>query len=625
MLQTMRRLAHSWVVKGLMLILMISFSIWGIGDIFRGNPLRETVANIGPVDISVQDLNRLFEETLARVRQQNPDMTGKHAREIGLLDRTLDNEIKRQLVDQDIKRLGIAVSPKEVLNTLAAQPQFRKSDGTFNKALFQQLLEHQGLSEQAFLIQGQQDLSRQVLLDSLNGSGAATQTMIDAVYRGKAQTRVFDVVTVDSSKMPVPAAPDDRTLQTFYDAHKDLFTAPEYRSLTIGVLASDSFAKDATISDDQVRKAYDEAGDRLTHPEQRDIVQVVVPTEAEAKKLAALARSGGLDKAAKDEKLSAVPLDHVAAGDLLPELATPVFALQAGQVSDPVHTQLGWHVVAVKTIIPAGKPDFNAAKDQLRDDLQRDQAVEAATRMVNQLDDDLAAGKSLDDIADALKMSLVKIPAVDARGLNPKGDEPTEFPNREVLLKDAFNQNAGDTSPVEDDKSGTYYVVRTEDVTPAAARPFDTIKPQVLAMWTSHEQLTAANAEAERIATDLRAGKPLDSVTGLPGVSSRVSSPISALGDSDPLLPPDILAQAMRMKKGEVATAASERNQVVARLKQINVADVSGKDPRQAMIEGQLIEGTRGELLDEYIAHLYRVFPVKIDTPLVDRLRQQGG
>jgi peptidyl-prolyl cis-trans isomerase D len=625
MLQSMRQLAHTWVVKGLMLFLAVSFSIWGIGDIFRGNTLQKSVAKVGGVSISVQELNHLFEETLAQARQKvDPNLTAQQARNMGLLDKTLDNEIKRKLVDMDIKRQGINVGPDAILKVLAAQPQFRMKDGSFNKALFRQLLEQQRLSEASFLAQSQQDLSRQVLLDALSGSHVVPQVMSDTLYKARAQKRVLDVVTVDASKIGGIPAPDDKALHDFYDQNAKLFEAPEYRSITVASLSAETVDADISISDDQVKKEYDAKLDQLAQPEQRNVLQVVVQDEEKAKQLSKQAEtSGNLASTAKESKETAIPLDQLEEKNLMPELSKVVFAMHEGEVSSPIKTQLGWHVVQLKKIQPAGTPSFAEVKDKLRDDMRRDQSVEAVTRTVNQLDDQLAAGHSLDDIADGLKMRLVKIPAVDIAGLLPDGKAPAELPNKDAVLKDAFTQNAGETSPVEDDKSGNYFVVRTDDITPSGVRPFDTVKNKVAEAWKAHEQMAKAQAEAKKIAASLREGKAPSSFDGDEGVSSRTSLPLSLLGDADNTLPPELVTQAFKLKKGETATAASGSKQVVARLASVIDADTAKPDTRKNIVTGEIARTESTELLDQYMQHLYTVFPVTKNAALLDQLRQK--
>ena len=625
MLQSMRQIAHSWVVKGLMLFLIVSFSIWGIGDVFRGNSLRKTVAKVGNSDISVQQLNRLFEETLAQARQKvAPNLTAQQARQMGLLEKALEGEIKRQLIDMEIQRQGINVSPESVLKVLADEPQFRTKDGQFNKPLFRQLLEQQRLSEKAFIARGQQDMSRRLLLGSLGGSHSVPQTVVDALYKARAQKRVLDVVTVDADKLGGIPSPDDKALHEFYDHNGVLFTAPEYRGITVASLSTETLAKDISISDEQVKKEYDAKLDDLALPERRDVVQVVLQDEAKAAKLAKQAHGAAdLASAASAEKETAIPLDKLEEKNLMPELSKVVFALREGEISAPVKTQLGWHVVQLKKILPAGTPSFDKIKDKLREDMRRDQSVEAATRFVNQLDDQLAAGHSLDDIADGLKLRLVKIAAVDSTGLSPEGKAPAEFPNKEEVLKDAFAQNAGETSPVQDDKAGHYYVVRTEEITPAGARPFDGIKPAVATAWKTHERSLKAQAEAEKIAKALHEGKAAAAFNGDEGVSSRTSSPLSLLGDTDHALPPALAAQAFKLKKGETATAVDGDKQVVIRLASITGSDTAKADPRKNLIVAEIKKAEGGELLDQYLLYLRTVFPVKTYTDALDHMRQK--
>jgi peptidyl-prolyl cis-trans isomerase D len=626
MLQSMRQMAHSWVVKGLLLLLILSFGVWGIGDMFRGNPMQKTVAKAGKTDISVEQLNHLFEQSLAQAKRSiDPNITAQQARQMGLLDKTLDNAIKRDLVDQDIATLGIDVSPQAVLTMLGNQPQFRNKDGSFNKVLFKQLLQQQGLNEHSFLAQGQQDLSRQVLIAALSGSHDVPRTEIDALYKARAQKRVLDVVTVDAAKLGGVPAPDDKALHDFYMANPNLFSSPEYRGITVASLSTDVMGKDIQISDEDVKKEYDAKLDQLSKPEQRDIIQVVVQDQDKAKQLVTAARaSGNLTDAAKQAKETAIPLEGMTEKNLLPELAKSVFALKNDEISEPVKTQLGWHVVQLKKITPAGTPTFDKVKAELRDNMRRDQAIEAVTRAVNQLDDQLAAGHSLDDIADELKLRLVKIPAVDATGLMQDGKAPAELPNKDQMLRDAFAQNAGDTSPVEDDKTGNYYVVRTDAVTPSGAKPFESVKNEIAAAWKAQEQRKLAVAEGKKIEQALRDGKPADSLADGGAVTVRVSTPLSQLGDSDPLLPPDILSQASKLKKGATASGVTGNNLVIVRLNKTIDADTAKDDPRKSMVEGSIKQASVDEILDQYIAHLYDVFPVKKDQAVLDHLRQQG-
>lgn len=627
MLQSMRQLAHSWIVKALMLFLAVSFSLWGIGDIFRGNPLQKTVASVGSTTLTVQDLNRAFERNLTYARQKlSPDLTAQQAKQIGLLDKTLQDEIKRALVTQDLERLGLDVPPQAVLDMLGKQAQFRSPDGSFNKEKFLQLLRQQGLSEKSFLESSQKDLAQQMLLSALNTDQNVPQAMKDALIRAQSRMRILDVVTLDASKISGIAVPDDKTLHDFYDHNPTLFSAPETRGLTIATLSTEALAKDIVISDDQVKKEYEAKSSELSKPEQRNIEQAVVQDEDKAKQLTSQARaSKDLDATAKINHETAIPLNEVDQKNLLPELAAAVFALPTGGVSDPIKTQLGWHVVQVKKIIPPGTPSFDSIKEVLREDLRRDQAIEAATRSLNRLDDLLASGHALEDIADELKLRVVRISGIDATGKTLDGKTPAEFPDKANMLKQAFGQGAGETSPVDDDKNGHYYVVRTDDITPASTKPFDKVKESVAAAWKAREQQIKATTEAQSIEKDLRSGKALTEFANHEGVTVRSSAPLSEIGDTDPSLPKDLIAKALKLKKGDTTSASIDGKEVIVRVASLRDADLTKPDPRRNRIANQIKLQMGEDRIEEYLEHLRRVFTVKINASLMDQLRQQGS
>jgi peptidyl-prolyl cis-trans isomerase D len=625
MLQSMRNLAQAWPVKLIMGLLMVSFCLWGIGDIFRGNPLGKTVTQVGKTEITVQDLNHAFDENLAQARQKlDPSMTAAQAREMGLLDKTLDTEVKRALVDQDVARLGLDVTPAAVLQIVSQQPQFRTKDGQFNKELFRALLENQRIGETQFLAQGKQEMERQIWLAALSGSRIVPQETIDALYLGRAQKRTLEVVLVDAPKIGGIPAPSDKELHDFYDKNDDLFMAPEYRGVTVALLNTENLAKDIQISDDQVKKEYDSKLDQLAQPEKRDILQVVTQDQAKAEALMKAARtSNDLATAAKSAGENAIPMNEVEEQSLMPELSKQIFALKEGQVSEPVKTQLGWHVLQLKKITAAGTPSFDAIKEKLRADMRRDQAVESSTRIVNQIDDQLAAGHALEDIADTQRLRLVKVPALDVTSKTPEGKLPAELLNKNEVARDAFAQNSGEVSPIEDDKAGTYFIVRTDEITQAGPKPFDAVKQQVADQWKLEAQMAKAKIEADKITKAMQDGKQASEFAHDDGVTVRMSNPLSQLGDTDPLLPASILAQAFKLKKGDVTQAEEQDKQYIVRLAAIADADPTKADPRKGMIAAEVKKNAGDELLDQYIQHLYTLFPVKTNQDLYDRMRQQ--
>jgi peptidyl-prolyl cis-trans isomerase D len=625
MLQTMRKLAHSWVFKGLMMFLVLSFGIWGIGDIFRGNPLQRTVAKTGNASITVQQLSQSFQQGMQRARSMfGPEFTVQQALQNGIYEQTLDNLIARADIEQDLDRLGIKVSNQQIVDKIAAQTSFRDKNGKFDKEAFRNMLAQQGMSENNFMDSARSDLSKQQLFGSMDAGSPAPKTMVDEVYRARGQKRIYDIVTVKDGGFANIPVPDDQTLQSFYDQNAQKFMAPEYRGLTIIRLSADDQAKDINISDDDLKKAYDARQAELAQPERRDLLQVVVQNEDKAKQLASVAQtSHDLSAASKIAGNEAVPLNGVDEKSM-PASLKAVFTLKEGQISDPIKTELGWHVVQVKKITAGYTPTFDQAKDKLRETIKHDQAIESVTRMVNQLDDELAAGHALEDIADSMKLRLIKVASLDEAGKSPDGKEPTELPQQAEVLKNAFQQNSGEVSPVLDDRQGNYVVVRTDEIMPAAVPPLEKIKDKVLAQWKATEQAKKAAAAAEEIAKGLREGRPASSFAAESGVDVRVSKPISVLGDSDPEIPPGVVPQILGMKKGEVVSQPLPGKQMVLRLADVVDADMSAEQAAN-QVKAQLDTQMPVELKAQYVKYLRILFPVDINQGLVESLKQQGG
>lgn len=627
MLQTMRDLAKSWVFKSLMMFLIVSFGIWGIGDIFRGNPQQRAVAKAGSIEITVQELEREFQFTMPEARKvYGPDLTAQQARQQGVLDRALGVLTERAVFTQNARKLGLDVGDRDELARVSERPDFRNPDGSFDFHKLQQVLDRAGMSERFFLDSEEQDAERHLITGAIADNVLTPKTMLDDLTRARGGKRILEVLTLNDNSVASAAVPTDDVLREYHKQHGEAFTAPEYRAITVATLAVDDVMKDIAVSDADLKAAYDGRGAEITEPERRDIVQAVTQDEAKAKALASSAQSdGNLSLAAKSNGMSVVALDSVDEKTILPELYTTVFGMDEGKIAGPVKSPLGWHVIQLKKIHLGGKPTFEAAKETLRDMLKRERAADEIARLGNQLDDALAANKPLDEIAASMKLRIVKIPAVDGNGKNADGKAAAEIPAPQDVLKAAFGQAAGETSQVIDDRKGNYVVVKTDDVTPSQVRPFEQVAGKVAEAWKAEQQAKTAVTEINKIAASLRDGKDVKSYAARSGVDIRVSKPISLLGDTDKEVPASAIPDVLKMKKGDVITASSAGKHYALRLAEIVPADTSKPDEGAANLSYELDDRLPLDVLEQYSNALHKLYPVRVNADLMDMLRKQGG
>ncbi len=627
MLQSLRDLSKTWLFKGLMTLLVVSFGIWGVGDMFRTHPGQREIARIGKKKIAVQDLELQFQLSLPEAKKVfGPDLTPAKAREIGVLDRTLNVMIDEATFDIASAKLGLKLSHAVTFRWIAAIPELRGPDGKFNTRVWNELIGKTGLGEELFLDQETRRIVRDILVQALVSNAQPPKLVIDNLYRAQGAKRLFEVVTLRNDSIASIPAPSEEDLETYYDENQDKFVAPEYRGLTVARLFADDVAKDVVVTDEDLAKAYETRKSSLNLPETRDLVQIVFQDEAKARAFqSALPKPSSLEVVAKSKNLTAVPLAKIDEKAILPELFATVFSLSEGEVSEPIKSGLGWHVVQVKKIYPGGVPSFEQIKKTLRETLQEERVGDAVAKAVNQLDDSLAEGKSLEDIADALKLRLVRFASMDAQGRAPDGTLVREIPApREKILETAFGLEAEETSQVLDDRQGNYFVVRADQISPSHVLPLAEVKEKVQAGWRAQKQAAAAAIEAETMAKNIREGAKPTSFAARPGVEVRLSKPISILGDMDKDIPVTTLQNLFKMKRGDVLTAAAPDKQMILRLADIVPVDPQKPDPSRMKIADFLQDKLRLDILGQYDAYVHAANPVKVNAELLASLKKQG-
>ncbi|MFA6279795.1 MAG: peptidyl-prolyl cis-trans isomerase [Bdellovibrionales bacterium] len=626
MLQTIRELAKSWVFKSLMLLLIVSFGIWGIGDIFKGNPRLKEVAKVGSIAIPVQTLEQRFQMGMPEARKVfGADLTVTQARQIGVLDRTLHLIIHEDLFDQEAARLGLNLNSAFVMSQLAQNDHFRDKDGSFNTQLWQQFLNKTGMSEQGFLDTQRHETARKLIFSSIASERPIPQIMIDTLYQARGAKRILEVLTLRNDSLKNMPKADDAALQAFYKDHESSYVVPEYRGVTVATLETDSLVKDIKVSEEQIKAAYESRASELMRPETRDLVQIVFQDEEKAKAFYEAAHTASnLTATAKAKGLTPVTMDKVSEKNILPELYTTVFTLEEGQISSPIKSSLGWHVLQSKKIHAGGAPSLDEVRSDLKKTLQDEQAGDQVASTVNKMDDMIAGGQSLETCADTLKLRLERFPSLDQTGHTPDGKEAKDIPNKDTVLRAAFELGQGETGQVIDGGHGKYYVVRNDQITPTHAKPFEEAKTQVAADWLKQQQSIKAAATAEDIAKALREGKTATSYASYPGVSLTLSKPLSQLSEPDRTLPAQAIASIFKMKKGDVITAEGQGLHYILRLSDIVPVDPKKPEETLSTVVEDVTTHLPQNVAEEYALYIRKAFPVTINNNMLNDLKHRG-
>jgi peptidyl-prolyl cis-trans isomerase D len=525
MLRGIRKASANWLGRAVMGVVMgllaASFAVWGINDIFRGFG-RSTLAKIGSTEIPIEQFRRAYNERLQHLGNQvGHPVSAEEANQAGLDREVLSSMIVDAGLDQRVRQMRLAISDAEIARRITTNPLFRTPTGTFDRARFEYLLRNAGYSEQRFVAEQRQVTLRQQILGSLTAELQAPKAWLEAINRFQNEERSIAYVVLGPAQAGDIPQPTPEDLNKYYEAHKILFRAPEYRKIVVALATPAEVGKWMEISDDDVKRAFDEHRSRYVTPERRHVEQMVFPTMAEAE--AADARiKGGLSFAAlaaeRNLKDADTDLGTVTKSEIVdPAVGEAAFSLKEGEVSAPVQGRFGAVLVTVTKIEPEEAKPLAELAPQIRKDIAAERGKAEVASLHDKIEDARAGGSTLQEAAEKAKLSLVTFDALDRSGRDPKGEQVKNLPRATEVIDAAFRSDVGvDNEPIEADGGYVWYEVA--GITPARDRTLEEVKPQVEEGWRQSEIASRLKAKAADLLDKLKNGNSLDSLAAAAGL-----------------------------------------------------------------------------------------------------------
>src|SRR6202790_2631949 len=236
MLRGLRKASSNWLGKTIMAVvigvLIVSFGIWGIADIFRGFG-QSTLATIGHTEISLNEFRQIYTDKLQQLgRQFGRPLTMDQARAFGLDRQVLQQTIAEAALDEEARRMGLGQSEAETMRTIYSDPNFKGLGGTFEPARFQATIRQFGYTEQRYLAEQRRLALRRQIADTISAGLEPPKVLIDALTRFQNEQRSVEYIKLDTAQAGTIDPPSPETLASYFDDHKTQFRAPEYRKIS---------------------------------------------------------------------------------------------------------------------------------------------------------------------------------------------------------------------------------------------------------------------------------------------------------------------------------------------------------------------------------------------------------
>ncbi|MEI7669714.1 MAG: SurA N-terminal domain-containing protein, partial [Pseudomonadota bacterium] len=443
MLNKLRASATGIFTKILLTLLVLSFAIWGIGDIFRSDSMITNVATVGNIKISAREYQRALRFKMEELRIQfGKSFNAEFLKKIGVGIFVRDELISHALVLSEAEKLGIIASDKAIFDTITSNQAFADKDGNFDKSAYLSTINNRGMTEQIYVSDLRNDIATRLLAETVSNGIIVPNDLIKYVYKARNEQRIADIYQISASSIKEVPQPTEAEIKTYYDAHSKDFMNPEYRSISyIDIKLPDLQAK-IDISDDSVKQAYEEKKEEFHKPEKRIVEQMLFEKEIDAKKALENLEHGEkfTDVASKSNLINKgkTSLGEVLSQDLPPENGKEVFALKEGNTTKILKSDFGFHIFYVTKIIPEKTLSLAEAKSDIIRDLKIAKANETIAQIANQTIDNIAGGMKFDEAAAKIGQKVLTINNVSRDGKTLEGKKAA-LPLYDNFINTAFS------------------------------------------------------------------------------------------------------------------------------------------------------------------------------------------
>ncbi len=631
MLRGMNRLGQSWLGKALVAVLfgflIVSFAVWGIGDIFRG-AVQTDVASVGDRGISADAYRNAYQSEVQRLaRQSRQSISPERARALGIDTQVLGRLITEAALDQKARGLGLEVSNELVARTITEDPNFQGPSGRFERSRFEEVLFSNSLNEATFVREQRAVIARLQLAEAITGALPVPLAMREAVHRYGAERRTADYLVLPASLVGEIAAPSEDQLKTFFQERQASFRAPEYRSVNVLVVDPESIAKPEAVTDADARRRYEELkGSRFGSPERRTVEQIVFPTPKAANAAAKQMGEGATFEAVAAENNidpKTLELGTFARNEMVdPGVAEAAFALPEGGVSGPVQGRFGNVIVRVTKVQPESVKPFEEVAAEVKRDIALERARGEIDTLHDAVEDLRASAQPLTEVARQRELRLVSVPAIDRSGRDKAGNPVQTLPEREALVTAAFSSDVGaDNEPLRT-RSGGYVWYEVTGVEPARDKSLDEVRGEVAAQWRSEQISRQLGERARAIVERLEKGESLAAIAGELGLQAKSAADL-ARGAAKDDLPADVVNRIFATPVGKAASAAAaDESRVVFKVANATVPPFVTSTNEAERVAEQLRILLSDDLLGQYIAQLQQDLGVSINR---DNMRRAIG
>ena len=608
------RTAATWVVTG-----MLVAGLTGFGAANFGNTVS-SIGSVGTIDLTVRDYVQAVREEAAKFSEQmGTQLSGQQAISIGLDRSALSGLVTRSALDNAAFEAGLSVGNDTVGQTIMKQRSFIGSSGSFDQAVYRDTLSRSGIRENDYENGVRRDVARSLLTGAISGGFVAPGATTDALYKWIGERRGFSLIRLGEASLTTPlVAPTEAEIRAYYDANIAEFTRAEAKRIRYAMLLPETIAATLPVDEAEIRKMYDARIAEYVIPPRRLVERLVFPDDAARdaaqKRLTDEGASFEDLVSARGLTMDAVDMGDVSEGEL-GSAGGAVFAGAEGAVV-AAETTLGPALFRINGVLPGEETSYETAHDDLAEEVRLEAARHDINTRIDEIDDLLAGGATLDDLASQTGMTLGEIDYVPGtNGTNgPGAQSDNKLEGYQAFRSAADKVQKGDFSEAVVLDDGGVVALEFVTLVPPAPIPFDDIKAEVGARMQQaalrkalHERGLALKAEADGGADFATLGTVEKTAeTSRDGANTNLSA--------------EVLTAAFEMAAGEVRLIENGDYIALLRLDQVTEAasDSEEAEMLKAALSSQLEQAMAQDAIQAFTTAAAEGAGIKIDQNAIN-------
>jgi peptidyl-prolyl cis-trans isomerase D len=515
MLQDIRENAQGTIAKIIVGLVIVSLSIWGMDAIIGGFTGEPEVATVNGEDITEREFLRVVQmesqRRLSAMETPDPSLLNEDQ----IRKDVLDSLIREQVLIQDADAQGLALNDADIDALITQMPQFQV-DGQFNRDRFVSAVRNMGMGVTEF----REAMRKQYVLNQIRAGIIQSAVVADEnaaqLLRIQNQTRSFRVLNIPASAVAESVSVTEADVEQFYQQNTEAFQQPEQVDAAYITLSLGALAENIEISDKELQTYYEQRADDLASEERRashilieegseaDETMAAIQKRLEAgESFADLAQEYSIDTVSAQD---GGDLGYAGRGIYDQAFEEALFALEEGEISEPVRTSFGVHLIRLEDVRKSEVPPLSEIEDQLRRELARKKANERFAEVRTQLADSAYAANDLAGPAEELGLEVR-----EAQGITRQGG-PAPF-DHDGLVRQLFSEDVlegGYNTELIDVGDNVSVVARVREHREAQQLPLSEVRDQIRATLEQRRTREALAERADAIIADLQAGETVE-------------------------------------------------------------------------------------------------------------------